>query len=123
MWKSYAREAVQGLDNGIFVNFNKWAIDKEYRQELCAQIGVEFNDLGIDEVPANGGGSSFEKMKHQNRGSNMRIFERWREFIKDDGYQGKRLERYKTIFRDQEIIELSDKLFGQIAELPLIIGA
>jgi hypothetical protein len=115
LWKSYAKEALDPQDK-IFVNFNRWCAEKDYRQELCRELEVEFNDLGIDEVPNNGGGSSFEGTEHQGSAAGMKTTERWKSFIEDDGYGGKRLEKYKIVFQDQELLDLSDQIFGKVVD-------
>ena len=116
LWKSYAKEALNDSSGRVFVNFNKWFLDQEYRKELCDKIGVEFNDDGINQVPKNGGGSSFGKVDAYDDDRKTKLLTRWKDFLEDDGHKGKRSERYKKIFEDNELIELSNRIFGEIAD-------
>lgn len=112
LWKSYAREYLRQthyLNNEVIaVNYNRWFSDKNYRAELAQELGLDFTDKGFAEVPAVGGGSSFDKMEFDGCANEMRVFDRWRAFVSDP--------TYRSIFTDREIIHLSDEVFGPISD-------
>jgi len=66
--------------NEIFVNFNKWFVDENYRRWISQRFNVPFTDEGIGIVSKWGGGSSFDKYKYRkgNKGMNMDVLNRWK---------------------------------------------
>jgi hypothetical protein len=108
MWKQYAREMIGETnilgENKVLVNYNSWVADVGYRKELAKTLKIEFTDEKAKEVIPVGGGSSFDKGSKSSE--NMKLFERWKYF-KDD-------KLFKNLFNDEELIELSDALFGEI---------
>jgi hypothetical protein len=47
----------------------------------------EYNEEKIDFVPHNGPGSSFDKYSYQGKGSEMKVLERWKWFLTEEGEQ------------------------------------
>ena len=110
-WLDYAREFL-GLTNFlgdcVKVNYNQWCVDIEYRKKISAQLGWEFCDEGIDDVPHLG--SSYDGKSYQGRAREMKLRERWKEM------QPEEFERYARMF-PPEILELSRQIFGQVVPL------
>lgn len=109
MWKSYAREFLgdtQRLPHRLAINYNRWCIDRGYRDSLARDLGLGKADLGLDEVPKVGGGSSFEGTSQHGRGGAMRTHERWRALADDP--------EYRDALRDEELADLSRRIFGDI---------
>jgi len=110
IWKSYAREFIgetKFLKNKkLMVNYNKWFLEKEYRKELAEKLGLEFSDSAIDQVLPIGGGSSFDRTSKDSSATEMKVLERWAHY-KDD-------ENFINLFKDRELVELSEKIFGRI---------
>ncbi len=108
LWKQYAREFLGETGflphNRLAVNYNRWFLEKEYRMKLSAALGLEFSDGGMDEVLHVGGGSSFDRMSFDNKASEMKVLERWRNYEKN--------ELFRSIFRDRELVGLSERIFG-----------
>lgn len=108
VWKMYAKEYLKITNSlnqtKIPINFNKWVIDIEYRKLIISKLGLIFTDKGFknQSVP-----SSFENQDKALKNT-MGIFNRWKSF-KDD-------EFYKGIFKDLELIHLSKRIFGDIAD-------
>lgn len=100
-WKTQAREYLRITKKlkGEFIpiNFNSWTSSKTYRKELSEKFDMNnFRDLGCDEIPAYGNGSSFTQ----------------RSVVptKDVLY---RYKQVKKCFRyvDKEAIELAELIF------------
>jgi len=120
IWRSYAREYLertQVLGDSTRINFNEWFQNHRYRDELLSSMfgGIQNRDLGIDEVPIFGGGSSFEGSTFDGRGSQMIIMDRWKLFVDDSGY--------RALFKDSEITELSEQIFGHISGTEILSGS
>lgn len=93
----------------VFINYNKWFQDQEYRKELSQEFGLEFIDKTLLNVPKYGGGSSFDKMTKKGSATDMKVLDRWKRF------EGNKM--YKSFFDTHAgIIELSNKIFGKIKE-------
>lgn len=110
IWKSYAREMTGKTslikNKKVHVNYNKWFLEKEYRRGLAASLGIEFTDKGMDNVLPIGGGSSFDRTSKDSSGTQMKVLERWKHY-KDD-------ENFVSLFKDNELVELSEEIFGHI---------
>jgi len=76
-------------------------------------LGLEFTDKGLEFVPVFGEGSSFDKRKLDGKAQQMNVFERWRSYIDHD--------QYRSIFKDFEIVDLSEEIFGHIAGTEALI--
>lgn len=115
IWKQHAREVIgekKYLRNKrIFINYNLWAYDYEYRKNIALALGLNFTDTGIEDVSICAGGSSFDGLKFSNRAKSMKVLERWKHYIND--------RDYKSIF-DEEIISLSNKIFGHMPDKELL---
>ena len=109
LWKLYAREVLgetQRYSGVMFVSYNRWFKDHDYRAELADQFGLPGWDKGLDRVPTWGAGSSFDNMGHDGKATNMKVLDRWKNVIDD--------EIYRAVTRDQEMHDLSRRLFGLI---------
>ncbi|CAN2045895.1 hypothetical protein GMMP13_220018 [Candidatus Magnetomoraceae bacterium gMMP-13] len=118
MWIMYAREYL-GMTNYLknnktLVNYNQWCIDRSYREKLAKKLELEFSDEGFEEVSKIGFGSSFDGTRYQNKASNMKVFERWKNMINND--------EYIKMFNDKIIIDLSDKIFGTPKDIETFIN-
>lgn len=80
------------------ISYNKWCVDKNYRKQICTDLGLQFTDCGFDRVPVNGGGSSFDGMDYKGHGSDMNTLERWKE-MKDRQDYNFVLMTYATLVR------------------------
>jgi hypothetical protein len=45
----------------------------------------EYNEDKLDLVPKHGAGSSFDKYNYQGRGNEMKVLERWKWFLTEEG--------------------------------------
>ncbi|MEZ5571389.1 MAG: hypothetical protein R3E64_05130 [Halioglobus sp.] len=142
-WKALARRAQQirdGNANGeIVILFNTWISSREYRQRIAADLGGHYTETSMRSVSTFGGGSSFtpgQKKRDTAAGkqgspSGLLSRQRLREWyhhalarIAPHRYQATMLTRrwrvlrgstaFRQLFRDPEILSLSEELFGEI---------
>jgi hypothetical protein len=83
--------------------YDKW-LDISYRNSIASTIGFINNDLGIEQIPHYGGGSSF-KDKKVNRDN---LKNRWKTMLNNDRYLNimknfKYWNEYQEIFGQDEI--------------------
>lgn len=108
-WKSYAREFLGETaflpPDTVKVSYNAWFADPEYRRGIAARLGLADPDAGLDEVSAEGGGSSFEGTSADGRGRGMAVLERWRRVAEDPAWRAA---------LDAETVELSTRIFGDV---------
>jgi len=105
--KEYCRETML-FEDPILISFNRWAVDKEYREKIINRIGFEFTDRGRKVVSKTGGGSTFQP--EEKDALNLDLFNRWKLF-KDN-----------RIFKDfvryhEEHLNYSNIIFGENKEI------
>jgi len=108
LWKQYAKEYL-GLTNylknkKIIINYNRWFLDKNYRKHIANALDIPFTDKGFNEVLEVGNGSSFDGLKYHLKTHKMNVLKRWKKFHNN--------KKYKSLFKDLELIKLSNKIFG-----------
>jgi hypothetical protein len=96
----------QKAQNLICANYNDWFQNRDYRVRLARQFGIALAGEALLEVPAIGGGSSFDGTRLDGRAQEMKVLERWKLAQNDPAY--------RAIFKDTRLIELSDAIFGRI---------
>lgn len=122
LWKMYAREYLgetNFLGRKVTINYNSWFTDSIYRNEIAERcLKIANQDKGLQEVSEHGRGSSFDYLNFEGSAQKMEVTERWRYFLDNDLYLG--------LFRDAEILSLSDRIFGNTGgakEISSRIGA
>ncbi|MCC5931178.1 MAG: hypothetical protein JJU28_18160 [Cyclobacteriaceae bacterium] len=100
-WKIYARTIImdKNIHNYLFINYNDWVLNLQYRKKISTLIGVKFNDIRFLEQSKYGKGSSFQM-------NNREFLSRWKK--------SRNLKIYKDIFKDKELIELYTQLFTEL---------
>lgn len=63
------------------VNYNKWFISQEYRNELKKMFELPEYSVDVNEVKIYGGGSSFDGQDFNGRAQKMDVLNRWKEFV------------------------------------------
>jgi hypothetical protein len=138
-WKLMAQRALRMrrdfVGKEFWVSYNRWVSDEKYRRRLSTRLFGQFSDASLRYVPGHGGGSSFDA--DHGRISFREIRRKWRRLldpkvyrhpgrylrrlVAKDGRSMKVLERwhemrgeavYRSLFRDGELLELSERLFG-----------
>ncbi|MGB5594914.1 MAG: hypothetical protein WBM32_09080 [Crocosphaera sp.] len=111
LWISYAQEFLGETNyltqNKVFINYNQWFCEQEYRKEISDKLDLEFSDLGLEKVKGQGGGSSFDKLDLTGKASQMKVLERWQHFRDDP--------RFISIFKNEKLWHYSEKIFGKIS--------
>ncbi len=111
LWKTYAREFIGKTDiltsPKVFINFNRWFSDQDYRRGLAKQLGLTFTDRGLSEVSHHGGGSSFDAQVFKGQTQKMNVLTRFHLYLDQP--------EFKAIFAaDPELKQLSDQIFGPL---------
>ena len=111
IYKQHAREFLgekNNLRNKIGINFNSWTRDEAYRKKIARELGIPYSVTGLGEVPGVAGGSSFDGTRYSGEAQKMNLNSRWEHFAEN--------EEYLSIF-DAEMLDLTRKIFGEIAPL------
>jgi hypothetical protein len=86
LWISHAKEALREtttLRNCNAIYFNAWFSSIEYRRRVCEMLGIEFTDQGFAKVAEEGGGSSFDGVRHAGQNQDLQVLKR-QEMLSDD---------------------------------------
>jgi hypothetical protein len=79
LWKQHAR-CYLGDDAAypgrVAILFDRWFVDRAYREAIAAALGVPFDDAGFGRVGGEGGGSSFDGTAFDGRAQEMAVGER-----------------------------------------------
>lgn len=100
LYKEHIRTIIKGVH---VISFNEWFVDAKYRSLICYLLKIPFTDDGIDEVSRYGGGSSFDKRKHNGTAQHMKVLERWKYYRGNEEY-------WKYI--DAELVDIADSVFN-----------
>lgn len=108
IWKTIACEFC-GKTNylrgqAIFVNYNEWHTDVDYRRHLIQGLGLEFTDKERRSLPLAGWNSSFDGRSFHGKAEKMQTLNRWQSMYQDP--------LFKHMIQDEEVIELSRKIFN-----------
>ncbi len=93
------------LPNMVVILYNRWVFEERYRQRIETLMGL-FSPTTNTLESVFGLGSSFDEKLYDGSASQMRVMERWKLFERDP--------RYRSFFADEEIWDLSERLFGHI---------
>ena len=88
--------------NVICINFNMWATSKDYRRLLASILDLTFTDVGIQDIPDYGSGSSFQDRTMDGRAQNMDINNRYQLIDQD----------FLNSFITPYAAKLSEEIFG-----------
>ena len=87
--------------NSVFLNYNKWFYNKEYRKELSDKLLLPTSEKGINTIWKKSG---FDKGELNSEGAQFfKILERWKSYIDK--------EYYRNLFQDKELIDLSKHFY------------
>lgn len=100
MWRIYAERR----HNYEFISYNDWFKSAEYRSKVLDNLDIKQINDDVNFVPKSGGGSSFDKRRFRDNGSQMDVLNRWKE-LHDNAIK-------RFIWRDKELIRLNIELFG-----------
>lgn len=108
LWKVYASQILNLTDSSeeIGIKYNNWVTDIEYRKDICKKLDISFSDKNKNAIGRFSKPSSFDGREYANNASEMKVMERWK-VLKDDPI-------YRDIFKDKELVDLSEQIFGHI---------
>jgi len=108
----YARHAEAFLlqhETGIIgVNYNEWFQNADYRVSTAHRLGFDTNGAPYDEVPPNGGGSSFSGRARRGQASKMNVLSRWRHFAEH--------AQFARLVSESCVREAAEVLYPELAE-------
>lgn len=113
LYKKFALSYLHSLSmedhNNLFINYNKWMSQEDYRIDIANRLGLlpEARYL-IETVVDRGGGSSFDQLSYNNNASSMKVFERWKVYSSDPFYL--------DLLSEKEILSISEKIFPTITQ-------
>lgn len=88
----------------IWVLYNSWFTESSYRKEISGQIDEPHTDSGKSSMLPYGNGSSFRGMSLNGRAEELKVLDRWKNYLKDTLYQ-------KVFQEHPEICNFSEKVF------------
>lgn len=92
------------LPNKHVIIYDEFVTERSVREYLCNRLGGKYNEKEINTVPFNGRYSSFDGQKFKNKGSEMKVLDRYLY------YEGKNTENaklyFKTLKENPRMIEL-----------------
>ena len=69
------------IPNKLLCVFDRFVEDQDYRKMICEYVGGDYSEEKLNFVPEAGSGSSFDKMRLQGEGSNMKTLERYEQVL------------------------------------------
>ena len=106
LWKNHAKEFLGETghlkNHKVIIAFNRWVNDPAYREEIASILGLRFTNQGINDVWHIG--STFDVKKFDGVVRKMDTSGRWKHAVSTP--------EFLDIFRDNEIIQLSQQVFG-----------
>jgi hypothetical protein len=120
LWIQYAEEAL-GLtdeldrwkDRKIVLLFDKFVESQDYRRSVSNQLGLKFNDSGINRIGRRIG-SSFNGRAYKDNAQEMKVNDRWKYLFDpgDDEHVWWDVESCRTKLLRPKVVHYTKKLFG-----------
>lgn len=110
-WKAHAREFLGLTDHlriDVRISYNDWFSNAAYRAELALRLETDYPadapsaTSALNSVP-NVGQSTFDRRSFNGRAQDMDVLNRWKRQLHDSDYL--------ALFRDEETIELANRIF------------
>jgi hypothetical protein len=73
-----ALHAAERYPDLTVIRFDDWFSNKEYREAICANLGLTFTDAGLNDVPRFANGSTFDQRKYDGTAQKMGVLDRWK---------------------------------------------
>lgn len=88
IYAGHAESFQQRKEIGVVgINYNEWFQDTHYRVAVARRLGFQTDGTPYNDVPWNGGGSSFSGQTYSGQASQMDVFGRWRLVAKRADFQ------------------------------------
>lgn len=108
-YASHAKEFLRQKETGLVgVDFNEWFRNASYRVSTAHRLGFDTDGAAYDEVPANGGGSSFSGRSHRGQASRMDVLGRWRNSVEHADF------RY--LINDRLVRSAAEEIYPELAD-------
>jgi len=104
--RKYFRLAITNKQK--IINYNFWFSDIDYRKEVSSILGLEFSDKNLEQITNFGRGSSFSGIEFDGKAQLMNVLSRWK-CIKEH-------QDFIELINDDEIVSLSNKIWGRIVD-------
>ena len=82
IWNEYYDEYITQESDIIFIIYDKWFTDIEYRKGISMKLGLTFSDEKFENVPRAGSGSSFDGIMYDGKAQQMNVLNRYKEVNK-----------------------------------------
>lgn len=111
IWENHARLFLGDLPicstgfQRVRISFNHWFLSQSGKESIASQLGVDEFVSRQERVPHFGGGSSFDGLMLDGRGSEMKVMERWRNLPAT-------LVRELLIDFEPSLHPLNERIFG-----------
>lgn len=115
LWLDYAKEYLGEtsylVNKKIVINYNRWFVDKKYRESIANLLGFAFTDKGFGHLE---GFSSFSGRLNINA-RELDVFSRWKHFIRNENYindlnQQNILNYCNIIFPEMQCFQILEEL-------------
>ena len=117
LWISYAKECLGETNflknKTLFLNYNRWFLDFNYRRDIANQLNLNFSDNGFNDISISGRGSSFDGLKYAGEAHKMDVLNRWKSFVDST--------LYRQLLRTDNLLNYSMKLFGHIPGTEILL--
>lgn len=91
IWQQHARQFLGERQHfpgeWLALSYNRWTLDRRYRQQIARWIGFPFTDSGFEEIPECAGGSSFDGTSPSSPVLRRQVHDRWRVLAKEPAYR------------------------------------
>lgn len=104
-WINSAKDILDQNSDFYPILYNNWFSNKEYRNKISDELGLNKSDVGIDQVLPNGLGSSFDGLRMNGKGSQMNVLQRYKNYLKNPDY-------INALNDLKEAHELNKEIFG-----------
>jgi hypothetical protein len=89
IWLEAAKEFIgetNYMKNVVKVMYDDFVYSQEYRKHICEQVNGTYNESMLNIVPEAGNYSTFDGDAYQNRGSKMKVLERYKKWERIDSH-------------------------------------
>jgi len=93
----------QSPERPVFILFDKWATDVEYREKVCEDLDLTFTDTAKEQLSIFGGGSSFDNMNFLKNAGVMDVTNRYKEMERDPYYRAYVSMNNEVLLKSKEI--------------------
>lgn len=79
-----AWKAIKDYDCYVSINYDRFVIDREYREAICQVLYGKYTEEKLGYVPSDSKGSSFDQLKYQGEGYKMKVLDRKNQILETE---------------------------------------